>query len=60
VKWPLREREVLHLQANLSDLPCEAAPIRHARVLHSSVHAAASVTQLTAWEVRWVLEPESE
>jgi malto-oligosyltrehalose trehalohydrolase len=58
VKWPMQDRETLHLQANLGDLPCEAAPIKRARVIHSSHPSAATVTHLAAWEVRWTIEQE--
>jgi malto-oligosyltrehalose trehalohydrolase len=58
VAWPTLNREGLHLQANMSDIPYAAAPIKGARVIHSTVGAAATVTQLAAWEVRWLLERE--
>ncbi len=55
VKWPTARTESLHLQANLSDLPCEAVALHNAHVIHSSA-AAAVPAKLAAWEVRWLLE----
>jgi malto-oligosyltrehalose trehalohydrolase len=55
VKWPTARTESLHLQANLSDLPCEAVALHNAHVIHSSA-AAAVPAKLVAWEVRWLLE----